>query len=73
MDSVHEGQKPFEAQDIFKIKTESDDEIETHVATVDEGQKSYKCDICDKSFSQKCDLNTHVTTVHKNEVFSLSG
>ena len=31
-----------------------------HVATVHEGQKQFKCDICNAKFGHKCNLNKHV-------------
>ena len=37
--------------------------LNTHVATVYEGKKQFKCDICDSKFGVKGKLNVHVTTV----------
>ena len=39
-------------------------EMENH--EIDRNGKSYKCDICEKEFSQKSNLNTHVKGVHEN-------
>ena len=33
--------------------------------TVHEGKKDHKCDLCDKSFSDRRNLATHVYTVHE--------
>ena len=38
-----------------------------HIATVHEGKKQFKCDICNANFGQKGDRNRHVTTVHEGK------
>ena len=35
-----------------------------HIASVHEGKKPFKCDICDYSFSEKSSMNKHVKSVH---------
>ena len=37
------------------------------VATVHEGKKQFKCDICNTKFGIKSDLNRHVATVHEGK------
>ena len=41
--------------------------LNVHVATVHEGQKSFKCGVCDKSFGEKDTLGRHVSMVHRKE------
>ena len=36
-----------------------------HVATVHEGKKPFKCDICNFSCSQKSNMKKHVAAVHE--------
>ena len=36
-----------------------------HIASVHEGKKAFKCQICDKSFSQKGSMNKHMASVHE--------
>ena len=36
-----------------------------HVASIHEGKKPFKCDICDHSCSHKGNMKTHVASVHK--------
>ena len=38
--------------------------METHLHTVHDGYKDYKCDSCGKSFFQAGDLKRHHHTVH---------
>ena len=40
--------------------------MEKHVKTIHENIKAYKCESCEKSFSQKGNLERHVKTVHEN-------
>jgi hypothetical protein len=35
-----------------------------HIATIHEGQKAFKCHICDRSFTQKGSMETHIASVH---------
>ena len=36
-----------------------------HIATIHEGKKEFKCDICNSKFWQKGTLNQHVLKVHE--------
>ena len=45
---------------LYKIYTKR----HKHIASVHEG-KIFNCDICPSSFSQKGNLDNHVTTIHK--------
>ena len=38
--------------------------MKTHVSSVHERNKSFRCDICDKNFSEKGFMNRHVAGVH---------
>ena len=40
---------------------------EGHILAVHECKKLYKCMICEKSFSQKGNLNTHIVAVHEGQ------
>jgi hypothetical protein len=35
-----------------------------HIATIHEGQKAFKCHICDRSFTQKGSMEMHIASVH---------
>ena len=39
--------------------------MNTHIATVHEEMKPFKCDICKAEFRQKVNLNTHIAKVHE--------
>ena len=41
--------------------------LSTHVKSVHEGLKEYKCDICGKCFGQQSNLSLHLKGVHKQE------
>ena len=41
--------------------------MKIHIYTVHGGFKDYKCDSCDKSFTQTGDLKGHILAVHKGE------
>ena len=42
-------------------------DMNKHVASVHEGKKPFKCDICDRSFSLKSHMNRHVASVHEGK------
>ena len=44
--------------------------MKTHVASVHEEKKPFKCDICDYSCSRKGNMNRHVSTVHEKISYS---
>ena len=39
--------------------------LKRHVLAVHEGIKEFKCEICDKAFSQKSHKNSHMENVHE--------
>ena len=39
--------------------------MNSHIASVHEARNSFKCNMCDKSFSQKGNMYLHVETVHE--------
>ena len=41
--------------------------MNTYVATIHEGKKQNKCDICNAEFGEKGDLNRHVAIVHEGQ------
>ena len=38
-----------------------------HIASVHEGKKQFKCELCDHSFNQNAHMKTHVTSVHEGK------
>ena len=41
--------------------------MKKHFHTVHEGHKDYKCESCDKSFSQVSGLKRHIQTIHETQ------
>ena len=41
--------------------------LATHVSSVHEKNKPFKCDICDYKFSQVGDMNKHIVSVHEKK------
>ena len=41
--------------------------LNEHVASVHEGSKPFKCNICDFNYSRTQDLNRHVSLVHEGK------
>ena len=41
--------------------------IATHVASVHEKKKPFKCEFCDYKFSRKGDMNKHIVSVHEKK------
>jgi uncharacterized Zn-finger protein len=39
--------------------------VNGHIASVHEGKKPFKCNICDTSFSQKVNLKRPIVSVHE--------
>ena len=39
--------------------------MKKHVATVHEGKKAFKCDICKTDFTSKHDMKGHIKTFHE--------
>ena len=40
--------------------------FKTHIASVHEGKKPFKCHVCDAKFSNKPNMKRHVAYVHEN-------
>ena len=38
-----------------------------HTASVQDSNKSFKCDICDHNFSQKANLKIHIAEIHEGK------
>ena len=38
-----------------------------HIGAIHEGNKAFKCDICDNSYSQKGSMERHVASVHEGK------
>ena len=43
------------------------EQINGHIASVHEGKKPFKCNICDASFTQKGEIIGHFATVHEGK------
>ena len=41
--------------------------LKTHVETIHEGMKQFKCDICNAEFTSKQGMEEHVTTIHEGK------
>ena len=41
--------------------------MKVHSLSVHEWNKPFKCDICDYSFSLKCNMNRHIVSVHNGK------
>ena len=42
--------------------------LKRHEASVHEGKKPFKCNICDVEFAQKSKLNIHIISVHEKNI-----
>ena len=42
-------------------------DLNLHIASVHEGKKPFKCEICDDQFKLKHELNEHIASVHEEE------
>ena len=38
--------------------------MKTHIKTVHKGQRNYRCDSCEKTFTQSGDLKRHINIIH---------
>ena len=41
--------------------------MDTHELCVHNGERSFKCDICNGGFTSKKDLNRHISSVHEGK------
>ena len=41
--------------------------LNSHIASVHEGKKPFKCDICNASFTKTGNLNRHVASIHERK------
>ena len=41
--------------------------MKTHIASVHNGEKPFKCDICDVTFAQKGHMKNHISSIHERE------
>jgi hypothetical protein len=46
--------------------------LKIHVKSVHKGNKTFRCEICDACFTQKCDLVLHMESVHASSL-AISG
>ena len=40
-----------------------------HVASVHEGNRPFKCNICDATFSEKANMKRHIFRIHEEHFF----
>ena len=38
-----------------------------HIATIHEGKKQFKCNLCNTKFGEKSNLRRHIVTVHEGK------
>ena len=38
-----------------------------HIATIHEGKKKFKCDICSSKFTSKQSMNIHIAVIHEGK------
>ena len=43
------------------------DELKNHVVSAHEGNKPFKCEVCNHRFSRESDLKKHVASVHEGK------
>ena len=41
--------------------------LETYISSDDEGKKTFRCEICDKSFCTNQKLNKHIGGIHEGK------
>ena len=41
--------------------------MQVHISTVHEGQKPFKCSICDDRFTQIASMRRHIATIHEGQ------
>ena len=41
--------------------------MKIHIHIIHEGQKDYKCETCDKLFSEGASLKRHIHTIHEGD------
>ena len=63
--AVHEGKNLSNVKHVMLLLQEKINNLNTHIATVHEEMKPFKCDICKAEFRQKVNLNTHIAKVHE--------
>jgi hypothetical protein len=54
------------------FKTTYPSSLQSHIKSVHEGDKPFRCDICQESFSDKGKLNRHVKLAHEKQIYSCS-
>ena len=58
---------PVKCDYCYKIISKGN--LKRHIEDVHEGQKKFECEHCKKTFSQKCNLKTHVLKMHSGKKF----
>ena len=63
--AVHEGKNLSNVKHVMLLLQEKINNLNTHIATVHEEMKPFKCDLCNAKFTSKQSLNRHIDSVHE--------
>ena len=65
---VHKRRTPkYKCKICPEVRFKQKCDLDRHISCVHEGEKPFKCDICESNFALKSDLNRHVSNVHEKK------